>query len=177
MEARVSVNRMRGARRRAGVGAPAAPIVRVVVAVRDEGELANAKIRRVDFGLLGGGVRRELDPVLHDGALGGRTVFDGTEPLQSGPKSSLIYFCWHMSETEQPVVLRWARRKPFDLKNPARDAHHRTNAQGAVLGRDGCVHVPCASGLWGRGSGAGGGERAGRAEGGGAPHVVPTALA
>jgi hypothetical protein len=44
----------RGARRRAGVGAPAAPIVRVVVAVRDEGELANAKIRRVDFGLLGG---------------------------------------------------------------------------------------------------------------------------
>jgi len=72
-------------------------------------------------------VRRELDPVLHDGALRGRTVFDGAEPLQSGPKSSLVYFRWHFAEAEQPVVLRWARRKTFDLKNPARDSR-RTNA-------------------------------------------------
>lgn len=155
----------------AGLGSPAAAIVRVVVAVRDESVRAHIQIRRRDFGLLGGFVRRELDPVLHDGALWGRTVFDGTEPLQSDPKHSLVYSRWHSPQAEQPVVLRGARWKPFDLKNSARDTL-RTNAQGAeIVG-------------WWIGNGActpdfvaGGGHRTDGEGVGVAAHVVPTALA
>ena len=112
---------------RAEINAPAAPIVGVVVAVRNEGVLAQAQLRRRDGGLLGGFVRRESDQVHEDRALGGRNAFDRPKVLQSGPKSSLVFVRWHSPEAEQPVVLRWARRKLFDLKNPARDTH-RTNA-------------------------------------------------
>ena len=76
---------------------------------------------------LGGFVRRESDQVHEDRALGGRNAFDRPKVLQSGPKSSLVFVRWHSPEAEQPVVLRWARRKTFDLKNPARDSR-RTNA-------------------------------------------------
>ena len=117
------------------MGSPATVIVPVVVAVRDESVRAHIQIRRRDFGLLGSVVRRELDLVLLVGAFRGHDGFDRTESLQSGPKHGLAYFCWHSPQAEQPVVLRGAWWKPFDLKNSARDTH-RTNAQGAdIVGR------------------------------------------
>ena len=154
-----------------GLGSPATVIVPVVVAVRNESVRAHIQIRRRDFGLLGGFVRRELDLVLLVGAFRGHNAFDRTESLQSGPKHSLAYFCWHSPQAEQPVVLRGARWKPFDLKNSARDTL-RTNAQGAeIVG-------------WWIGNGActpdfvaGGGHRTDGEGVGVAAHVVPTALA